>query len=104
MPYKTDDKTINDPFMDRRVKLLPCQKEMVLWWHNERGESQRKLAKRFGVSRRTITFVLDPDKHKENLKRREERGGSMQYYDREKHCEYMKTHRKDKYKRLRDIV
>lgn len=92
MPRITDIKPIDNPFQDRRVKLLPCQKEMVHYW-SKRGLSQRKLAAMFKVSRRTITFILDPEKKKENLKRREERGGTMQYYDKEKHTNSIREHR-----------
>jgi len=103
MPYKTEKLAIKDPFMDRRTKLLPCQKQMVKYWRAV-GYSQRQLAKMFKVSRRLIQFTIDEDKHKENLKRRDERGGTKQYYNREKHNEYMKKHRKDKHKRLKEII
>lgn len=95
MPRKTDTKPIDNPFQDRRVKLLPCQREMVNYWR-ERGLSQRKLAAMFKVSRRTITFILDPEKHKENLKRREERGGSKAYYVKEDNTKAMREHRRYK--------
>lgn len=100
MPRKTDAMAINDVFIDRRVKLLPCQKEMVLYWR-EKGLSQRQLAKMFKVSRRLITFVLDPEKQKENLKRRAERGGHKQYYDKDKHAEAIRDHRNYKKKALK---
>lgn len=95
MASKADKITVNCPFMDKRTKLLPCQKEMVIHHHNK-GFSQRALAKLFNVSRRTIQFILDPKKKEENLKRREERGGTMAYYDVDKHREYMRTHRGNK--------
>ena len=41
----------------------------------------------------TIQFLWDPDKMKENLQRRIERGGSKIYYSKEKNREYMKLHR-----------
>jgi hypothetical protein len=58
--------------------------------------SQRALAKMFGVSRRLIVFTLYPERQKENYQRRLERGGSKQYYDREKHAEAIKEHRRYK--------
>lgn len=82
MPYKTDTQKLDSPFLKRTVKLLPCQKEMILYW-TKLGHSQRRLAAMFHVSRRTITFIQDPDKLKENIKRRHERGGHKQYYDKE---------------------
>ena len=96
MPAKVDPLRIDNPFMDKRVKLLPCQKEAVIYWSQEKGLSQRKLAKMFKVSRRTIQFVLDDEKLKENLKRREERGGTKIYYDKDKHREAMQKHREHK--------
>jgi len=103
MPYKTEQVRIDCPFLDRRTKLLPCQREMVKYWR-KKGASQRMLAKMFSVSRRLITFVLDDEKHKKNLERRRERGGTKQYYDKEKNNEYIKTHRKDKHLRLKDTI
>jgi hypothetical protein len=95
MPFKTEKLKIDNAFLKRSGKLLPCQKEMVLWWHNK-GESSRKLAARFKVSRRLIQFIVDPEKYEENLKRRQERGGSKQYYEKDKHAEAMKKHRRYK--------
>lgn len=100
MPYSTEKLAIDNPFMDRRVKLIPCQREMVLYWHRE-GLSQRKLAAMFHVSRRTIQFIIDPEKLQKNKERREERGGWEQYYDREKNNDYQKTHRRYKHQILK---
>lgn len=95
MPYISEKHAIRDPFLDRRIKLIPCQKEMILYWH-ERGLSLRKLAIMFHVSRRLIQFVADPKKHEENILRRSERGGSSQYYNRKAQSEYMRRHRRHK--------
>lgn len=99
MPYKSDSYKLPSEMMDKRVKLLPCQREMVLYWTKE-GISQRALAKMFNVSRRTITFIQDPEKLVKNKQARLERGGSKQYYDKDKHAEYMKSHRKSKHERM----
>lgn len=103
MPYKTDTVALADPFLKRSLKLLPCQKQMVLYWHGQ-GLSQRALARLFHVSRRLITFIIDPDKHAENLKRRNERGGSKLYYQKDKHNEAVKTHRTYKHKTLKNSI
>ena len=103
MPYKVETLAINDAFLKRSAKLIPCQKEMVIYWHN-RGLSQRKLAALFNVSRRLITFIIDPAKHTDNLERRRERGGSKQYYNKDKHTEAIKEHRKYKHKLLRHTI
>jgi transposase len=104
MPYKTDKLAYNCPFLDNRSKLLPCQKEMVVWYKENEGMSQRKLAAKFNVSRRTIQFILDPEKLSKNKQRRAERGGSKAYYDKEKHKQSMKKHRRLKYTTLNEIV
>jgi transposase len=96
MPYKTDNIAIADAFLKRSAKLLPCQKEMVLYWHNK-GMSQRKLAAMFNVSRRLITFIIDPKKLERNLVVRNENGGSKAYYNRDKHTKAIREHRKYKH-------
>jgi transposase len=95
MPSKIDKISIDDAFLKKSAKLLPCQKEMIVYWNN-RGISQRKLALMFNVSRRLIQFILDPSKHQANLEARKQRGGSKIYYKREKHTKSVKEHRKYK--------
>jgi len=97
MPYKTEKIALGSSFLKRSSKMIDCQKEMVLYWRNL-GSSQRELARRFKVSKRTIQFILDPSKLEENLKRRAERGGSSIYYDRGVHNEAIKSLRKYKQK------
>ena len=71
---------------DRRVKLTDAQKKEIYHKYNVVGNcSQRSLAKEYKVSRRLITFIIDPSKHEQNKIRREERGGSKIYYDKESH-------------------
>lgn len=94
MPYKSEKLKIAGTKYDRRVKLTPEQKEEIR--KNAQGLSQRKLAIMYEVSRRTIQFILDPEKQKENLKRKAERGGYSQYYDKDKNAEYMREHRRYK--------
>lgn len=95
MPYKHSEKgTLLKRENDRRVKLTEQQRHEIKI--NELGLSQRALSAEYGVSRRLIQFILDPSKHEENVKRRKER--EVNYYDREKHKEYMKDHRRYKQK------
>lgn len=79
MPRKTDTIAIDCPFLDRRIKLLPCQKERMLSLYNL-GYSQRKLAAIFNVSRRLVQFTTCPEKKVKDLENRRDRGGSMAYY------------------------
>lgn len=104
MPYKTEKLALKSPFLDRRCKLLPCQKEMMIWWWTE-GMSQRKLANMFGVSKRLVQFTCMPHKHAKNLEQREERGGWRQYYKGgEEWAETMKDHRRYKHNILKDTI
>lgn len=91
MPRKSDTTPINNPKLDKRVKLTDEQRAEI--HANKQGLSQRKLAAAYGVSRRLITFILDPDKAKRNKETYKARGGSAHYYDREKHNKAMKIHR-----------
>jgi hypothetical protein len=93
MPYKTDQIPLGTNILRRTVKLLDCQKEMIVWWRKEKGYSYNHLARMFGVSKRTVQFIIDPQKKVENLKRREERGGWKQYYDKKNHAASTKEHR-----------
>ena len=75
---------------DRRRKLSDEQKDEIV---SLKGTiSAHECAKRYNVSRRTIQFLWDPDKMKENLQRRMERGVSKIYYSKEKNREYIKLH------------
>ena len=101
MPYKFETDNIKLPEgKDRRKKLSESDKEQIRQLSDE-GYSQRKLAKMFDVSRRTIQFVQDPEKLKQNKQRRKERGGWKQYYDKKKHNESMTEYRRYKQKTLK---
>lgn len=95
MPRITDTIPIDCPFLRKNTKLLPCQKEMVMYW-GKQGASQRKIAKMFNVSRRLIQFILNPESHKKNLERRRELGGSKIYYKKDKHTKAIREHRQYK--------
>lgn len=103
MPYITDREKLDSPFLDRRVKLLPCQKEMVVFWYKQ-GHSMRSLAKMFHVSRGLIALVIHPERLERILEMRHARGGSKIYYDKEMHRMSMTLHRRRKYDVLGDSV
>lgn len=83
--------TINNKNLDRRVKLTEEDRANLI--ELKQKVSQREAARMFGVSRRTVQFIWFPEKLEENKKRRAERGGSKQYYDRKKHNKVMQEHR-----------
>ena len=97
MPYKCEKINLK-PEQDRRRKLTDEQKQDIREHYATGTTSQRKLAAAYGVSRRLITFILDPEKKKRDLENRAARGGSKQYYDREKHTRTMREHRQYKQK------
>jgi transposase len=104
MPYTTEKSALKDPFLDRRCKLIPCQKEMVVYWYKVQGSSINSIAKMFRVNKRLIQFILFPERQKKNVSLRQDRGGSKIYYNRQEHNEAMKGHRTYKHKTLKDIT
>lgn len=99
MPSRTDKIPINDSFLDRRIKMLPCQKEMVVVLH-QRGATINGIARMYGVSKRLIQFILFPERKQRNIEARRERGGSKIYYKKNYHTEKMREHRHYKNKIL----
>ena len=93
MPYKHITMHIK-PEHNRRVKLDEETKEEIR--ANPDGLSQRKLAALYGVSRRLITFILDPQKLADNKAARALRGGSKVYYNKEKNTVAQREHRQYK--------
>lgn len=94
MPYKSEQIKIQGTKHDRRRKLTERDKQEIR--ENKENLSQRGLAKKYGVSRRMIVFVLFPERQKKNYEDRVARGGSKQYYDREKHTQTIREHRQYK--------
>jgi len=79
MPYKNEYTKMKIPAnRDNRRKLTEQEKDEIRELYG--WVSQRKLARAYRVSRRLIVFIGDPEAHKENLRRRAEKGGSKFYY------------------------
>ena len=103
MPYKSEKIKIEGTKLDRRRKLTEDQKEYIRWLREEEGLSQRKLAAMFGVSRRLITFILDPEKEKKNKERIKRLKQEGRYkYSKEQWAEVMREHRRYKEKLHKD--
>ena len=97
MPYKyATDKMLIPENKDKRVKLTLCQKEEIFELYATGNYSQRALAREYNVSRRLIQFIIYPEKLEENRQRRQERGGSKQYYNKEANTIAQRTHRQHK--------
>lgn len=95
MPYKHVEMKLVGTSFDARVKLTELQREEIRKQYRA-GISQRELARSFKVSRRLISFIIFPNRLVENKKRRAERGGSKQYYDRVTHTKAVRKHRRRK--------
>lgn len=94
MPYKSEKLIIEGTNYDRRRKLTEEQKDQIIALKGE--VSQSFLAKKFNVSRRTISFLWYPERLVRNLQVRKERGGAKIYYNKDKHRETVKAHRRYK--------
>ena len=95
MPYLSEKIKIAGTEFDRRIKLTSEDREEIVKLYSS-GLSQRKIAAIYKVDRRLISFIVNPSAYEENLKRRTERGGSKVYYDKNKHANYIKQHRRYK--------
>lgn len=98
MPYLSEKKKVAGTKYDARRKLSEEDKAEIKRLYDPKNWSTRKLATRFNVSKRTIQFVIDPQKRLNNYKKRVENGGSQQYYDRESHNLAIKKLRRKKQK------
>lgn len=81
-----------EPGIDRRVKLTEAQRAEIA--ENAEGLSTYALADKYGCSRRLVSFIQNPEKLAENRAKRKERGAT--YYDKAKHREATRAHRKHK--------
>lgn len=82
---------------DRRQKLSEEDKDEIRRLYPQ-IQSQRKIADMFGVSRRLVTFILDPYKEQDNRQRLKERK-KQGYYKPSKRewAATMREHRKYKH-------
>ena len=94
MPSIVDFKRTGLKF-DRRIKLSYEDKCDIVKYYRD-GTAVRQLARTFNVSRRLIQFIVRPEAHERNLELRSERGGTMIYYDKNKHRKSTFEHRKYK--------
>jgi hypothetical protein len=100
MPYKFQTDNIPMPRdKDRRVKLTDEQREEIKALNRD-GLGKLKIAAMYGVSKRLVQFICDPEKRQRNLECRNERGGSAQYYDTEYNTIKQREHRQYKAKVL----
>ena len=99
MPYSTEKLALANQFLDRRVRLIDCQKAQVRILHDQ-GTSIHALAKIFKVSRRLIQYTLYPERKrkKDNSKHYEE------YRDSGKKAKWTREFRKRKHNILKQLI
>ena len=95
MPFKTDKIALADPFLNKRVKLIPCQRERIVTLFNS-GYSINSLAKLFKVNKRLIQFTIFPERYELSKRKTAERQKSGKYYNKEVHTKAVKRHRRYK--------
>ena len=93
MPYKFETKKLRiRPEDDRRIKI-PKSEHLVIFALHKAGMAIRAIARRYGVDHRLIQFILYPERHALNYAQRLDRGGSKQYYNKDKWRVAMREHR-----------
>ena len=78
MPYKSEKIKLSRE-QDRRIKLNAEQREEIKHKYSTGLYSQRQLAKEYNVSRRLITFIIDPEKEQRNKELFKERRADGRY-------------------------
>ena len=96
MPYKSEKIRIQGTKYDRRRKLTEDDKINIIKFSAE--VSIHGLARMYNVDRRTIQFILYPERHKHSLELREARGGWKLYHDPDAQRKSVKEHRAYKHK------
>lgn len=99
MPYRSTGIIISGTRYDRRQKLTPEQRAEIFHRYHTEKVSQRQLAREYGVSRRLVTFIVNPENEKRNRELLNERKAKGLYKpDRKKHAEIIREHRRYKQK------
>jgi hypothetical protein len=96
MPRKSDSIPINNAKLDKRVKLTDESRQQIKEEYETGDISIHSLSKKYKVSRRTIQFILFPDRLDKAKEQFAERRKDGRYYDKDKHREYTKQHRDHK--------
>ena len=96
MPYKSEQIKIEFSQFDKRIKLTDEQKEKIREEYATGLISQRNLAKKYKVSKKAIFNTIHPEKYQAQLEKYKLNQHSKQYYQKEKHKEYIKKHRRYK--------
>ena len=97
MPYSHKGFTIPDT-KDKRRKISDADKILIKSLYPK--ESLRSLGKRFGVDKKTISRIVNPQVIE--TERAYQKGRWALYYDKDKHKDYVRVHRRYKQKLIRN--
>jgi len=104
MPYKFEYTKEHLPKdKDRRIKLTDGQREEIRDKYATGEYSTYKLADAYGVSRRTIQFVLYPERYEKAKQMNKERSKGGTYYDTKKNTVAKREHRRYKNEILKKL-
>lgn len=93
MSKKLDQTSIRDEKLDKRVKLTKENKEEIKKQYATGEYSIRGLARMWNVDRRTIDFIIHPERLERAKQQYKERRKDGRYYNKEAHTESMRKHR-----------
>lgn len=94
MPYKSRKIKIENTKYDARIKISPEKRASIL---AEKGLlSERKTAKKYEVSRKSVSFIWYPEKYEREKALYKIRRLDQRYYIKEKHTEQVRKHRRRK--------
>lgn len=96
MPYKSEKIKIQGTMLDRRRKLSEETKEQIKKEYATGLIGQRPLAKKYGVSRKTIQIIVNPEIAEKSKQRIKEHWRDYQSFG-DKHNEYAKNTRRYKH-------
>ncbi len=97
MPYKSDQKGLLIPRELKRSTKLSEEDKLEILNVRRYGTSYQKIAYLFGVSKKRIMQICKPEIEERDKKRFKEQQKEGRFYDKEKHRNYMKKHRKYKH-------
>lgn len=95
MPCIADDIKVAGGVYDRRRRLTEDDKDAIRAAYNA-GDSIHAIAYKYKVCRRTVQFILFPERLEHNNDLWRLRGGSRIYYDRQAHTVAMRRSRAHK--------
>jgi hypothetical protein len=98
MPYKSEKIKIEHTQHDKRIRLSEAQKQAIKKEYATGLATHRSLAEKYRVDRKTIYNILNHDKYLKQLEDNKINKHSQKYYNKDKHKDYIKTHRQYKQK------